>query len=90
LFTIQRGIPDATVAHGLWTTIWRSKLPKTFKDNHTEDVAKSAWQFEETTLLRNFENKFVAWKDEWVASPAGRAYSEWAAHKKYASSSHLA
>ena len=85
LFAIQRGIPDTGVAHGLWSTIWCSKLPKAFKDNHTEDDAKLVWQFEENTLLRDFENKFIAWKDEWVDSLAGRAYSEWATHKKYAS-----
>jgi len=85
LFAIQRGIPDTSVAHSLWSTIWRSKLPKAFKDNHSEDDAKSTWQFEETTLLRDFENKFIGWKDEWVDSRAGRAYTEWATHKKYTS-----
>jgi hypothetical protein len=83
-FAIQRGIPNSKVKNSVWAQIWTSKLSRTYKAAVAEDSAKKSWEFEEKYMLGEFEKKFIAWKDEWMASAAGQEYQRLVEQKKYA------
>src|ERR1700689_1188891 len=83
MFALEPDFANDDTASVTWNTIWRTKLPRTFKEHHHEDVSRAAWQYEGTVLLHKFADTFVKWKEQWVESPAGQAYRNFAEHKRY-------
>jgi hypothetical protein len=87
LFAIQRGIPSAAVKNSVWTTIWNTKLSRTYKSTIAQDAARKSWEFEERHLLTEFERKFTGWKDAWMDSEAGQDFQKAVKTCRYAMSS---
>jgi hypothetical protein len=77
LYAIQRGFSPADAdktSDSAWAAIW-ARVPKSYKQVLRENEVKDSWDYEGTSLLRDFESNFSKWVEDWTNSPAGVAFT---------------